>query len=279
MTASEIVTQKPVWNLGESELDPEEIIYRVKKVDKNEFRPPLHTGDSTSEVNPSLLHLIRDCLAEEPSDRPNIKIVQNLLKAMHTGKAKNLMDHVFNILEQYANNLEQEVEVRTRELVEEKKKSDILLYRMLPNSAADKLKLGQTIEPESVTIFFSDVVGFTVFASKCSPLQVVNLLNNLFSTFDTIIEQYNCYKKFKIPHLSDETVNIRIGLHTGSCVAGVVGLTMPRYCLFGDTVNTASRMESNRKRKHSIFYLILPANYIINIHKNMIFGRQNSHFA
>jgi len=44
----------------------------------------------------------------------------------------NLMDHVFNMLEQYANTLEQEVQERTRELVEEKKKSDILLYRMLP---------------------------------------------------------------------------------------------------------------------------------------------------
>uniref|UniRef100_A0A0K0DDP3 Guanylate cyclase domain-containing protein n=1 Tax=Angiostrongylus cantonensis TaxID=6313 RepID=A0A0K0DDP3_ANGCA len=202
------------------------------------------------------------------------------------------MDHVFTKLESYALILENEVVDRTKELVEEKKKSDILLNRMLPRQIAEELKLGHSVEPEMyerATVFFSDVVSFTTIAARGSPLDVINLLNSLYTTFDSIIDRHDVYKVetigdaylcvsgipirngnqhvkeicsmslafmeslagFHIPYLPDEKVNLRIGIHTGAVVAGVVGLTMPRYCLFGDTVNTASRMESNGKRQFS----------------------------
>ncbi|PIO75416.1 adenylate/guanylate cyclase catalytic domain protein [Teladorsagia circumcincta] len=155
-----------------------------------------------------------------------------------------------------------------QELTEEKKKSDILLYRMLPKEVAEKLKLGQSVEPETfdcVTLFFSDVVSFTTLASRCTPLQVVNLLNDLYTLFDAIIDEHDVYKVETIgdgylcvsglpkrngnEHARDvaEMSFELVRAIRGPVVTGVVGMTMPRYCLFGDTVNTASRMESNGK--------------------------------
>ncbi|CAI5451736.1 unnamed protein product [Caenorhabditis angaria] len=288
---SEIITKSSAYDLENRREKADVIIYQVKKGGHQPMRPSLEMNENLVEVNPAMIHLIRDCWTERPSERPNISQIKSHLNSMNDGRKSNLMDHVFNMLETYASTLEDEVSERTKELVEEKKKSDVLLYRMLPRTVADKLKLGQAVEPETfeqVTVFFSDVVQFTKLASKCTPLQVVTLLNELYSIFDNIIEQHDVYKVetigdgylcvsglphrngnehirniarmalgflsslefFRISHLPSERINLRIGINCGSVVAGVVGLTMPRYCLFGDAVNTASRMESNGKPGH-----------------------------
>lgn len=109
----------------------------------------------------------------------------------------NIFDNMLAIMEIYASNLEVLVKERTNELLSEKKKTEMLLLRMLPKSVADQLKIGETVDPESfdcVTIYFSDIVGFTRIASESTPMQVVDLLNDLYTCFDSIIEHYDVYK-------------------------------------------------------------------------------------
>ncbi|XP_067655948.1 soluble guanylate cyclase 88E-like [Haliotis asinina] len=168
----------------------------------------------------------------------------------------------------------------------EMKRTDALLYQMIPKPVADRLRRGEpsvnTCEVfDNVTILFSDVVGFTTICSQITPMEVVSMLNAMYTKFDKLSEEHRVYKvetigdaymvvsgaptvtKFHGLHICDMALGmldsmwdlkdpstggnmkIRVGIHTGTTVAGVVGIKMPRYCLFGDTVNTASRMETS----------------------------------
>lgn len=85
----------------------------------------------------------------------------------------------------------------SNELTKEKHRSDQLLNQILPKSVAEKLKSNQQVEPETfekVTIYFSDIVGFTTICSLVSPMEVVKMLNDLYQTFDEAIDRYDVYK-------------------------------------------------------------------------------------
>jgi guanylate cyclase len=166
----------------------------------------------------------------------------------------------------------------------------ISLFDIFPEHIAEALQEGRVVEPEHkecVTIFFSDIIGFTELASAMDPRKVAGMISRLYGKFDELTQVHDIFKvetvgdaymattnlvkdqesdhvkriaeysidavKAANETLIDEDdeslgyVNIRVGFHSGPVVADVVGTRNPRYCLFGDAVNIASRMESNSK--------------------------------
>ncbi|VDP70342.1 unnamed protein product [Echinostoma caproni] len=257
----------------ESRHTPQEIIRRVVVLNDQfgvPYRPKLSL---LSREEKYLTDCIEACWSEEPMNRPSIKQIASRLQPMASDQHTNIMDHMMALMETYAQELEKLVTERTTELMQEKRLSEALLYQMLPVPVAEQLKRGKMVEPEAfdnVTIFFSDICGFTEWSSSASPFEVVNLLNELYTRFDAVSSSYDVYKVETIGdaymvvsglpkqnenhageiasmslRLLEEiqhnfTLALRIGIHSGPCAAGVVGTRMPRYCLFGDTGDSAS---------------------------------------
>ena len=167
-------------------------------------------------------------------------------------------------------------------LEDEKAKAEALLHNMLPDVIVDRIKGEEgTIYDyhPSATILFSDMVGFTEIASHMDAHRVVSLIDHIFRCFDELCDQHGV-EKIKtigdsymaaagVPTASENhaeriadlaldmlathtrvvqeegvTMDIRIGIHTGPVVAGVIGHRKYAYDLWGDSVNVASRMES-----------------------------------
>lgn len=159
--------------------------------------------------------------------------------------------------------------------------SDDLLHNILPDEIARRLKTDTTMiadDYESASVLFADVVNFTPMSAAMSPPELVGLLNNVFTTFDGFVEELGLEKIKTVgdeymvasgvpvsrpdhaealadlalrirDHVADNTfhgheISLRIGINSGPVVAGIVGTHKFAYDLWGDTVNTASRMES-----------------------------------
>ncbi|HEY9822481.1 MAG TPA: adenylate/guanylate cyclase domain-containing protein [Candidatus Sericytochromatia bacterium] len=163
-----------------------------------------------------------------------------------------------------------------------RKKSELLLLNTLPQAIAERLKKGQRTIAESfeeVTVMFADLVDFTKYSAQTSPTELVEMLNVIFSKFDQLAEHHGLEKiktigdaymvvaglptarpdhaqaiaemaldmQEAIAQYNTDTgqaFKIRIGINSGPVVAGVIGIKKFSYDLWGDTVNIASRMES-----------------------------------
>lgn len=252
------------------------------------FRPDLNF-ETDNEREVELNVLIKNCWDEDPEKRPDFKRIEGSLAKIfsniHNHTDESYMDNLIRRLQMYSRNLEHLVEERTSLYKAERDRADRLNFMLLPGPVVRSLKETGHVEPElfdEVTIYFSDIVGFTTLCHYSTPMEVVDMLNDIYKNFDCILDNHDVYKvetigdaymvasglprrngnrhavdiaymaldilafmgTFQLRHLPGLPLWIRIGVHSGPCAAGVVGNKMPRYCLFGDTVNTASRMES-----------------------------------
>ena len=170
----------------------------------------------------------------------------------------------------------------TNKLESKIEQADKLLNNLLPESVVEQMKSGKKAEAEEyecVTVFFSDITNFTVLSGRTSTKDMMATLNKLWLEYDAIAKRHKVHKVETIGDAylgvtgcpdrcaehaeqaagfaldimemiktfrtaTGEQIQIRIGLHSGPVTAGVLGDLVPHWCLVGDTVNTASRMES-----------------------------------
>ncbi|HEY9808601.1 MAG TPA: adenylate/guanylate cyclase domain-containing protein [Halomicronema sp.] len=217
------------------------------------------------DVNGNLTELL--CIGTDITDRRRAEIALQQLNEQLESRVKERTQALSQALES---------------LQVEQEQSEKLLLNILPEPIADRLKQGSTSIADifaNVTVLFSDIVGFTELSSQRSPSEIVGLLNQIFSRFDELAEKHKLEKIKTIgdaymvvgglPHhrsdhaeaivemaldmldavsefktLDGKPLSIRIGINSGPVVAGVIGIKKFIYDLWGDTVNTASRMES-----------------------------------
>uniref|UniRef100_W5L8E5 Guanylate cyclase n=1 Tax=Astyanax mexicanus TaxID=7994 RepID=W5L8E5_ASTMX len=258
-------------------------------------------ADNTCPCPVEYAELIRRCRSHNPTHRPTFEQIRKFVHRINPHKVSpvdmmmNLMEKYSKHLEVLVAERTQDL------MHEKQKTDRLLYSMLPKQVADDlrQGKPSQAQSYVSATVFFSDIVGFTQLSSTSTPYQVVDFLNKLYTTFDDIIDNHDVYKvetigdaymvvsgvprengilhaaeisnmaldlvsvckTFRIPHKPQTQLQIRAGIHSGPVVAGVVGTKMPRYCLFGDTVNTASRMESTSEAlkiqcSSSAFYLL-----------------------
>lgn len=224
----------------------------------------------------------RNCLLLQPIELAGRYAQINLPAAVGEGEVGTMRRALGRLTrDELMHDLERQVEERTAELRIERERSERLLKNMLPGVVAERMKQGETIaDRHQGTVIFADIKGFTSMALNRDADEVVTMLDRIFSRFDELAEKHalekiktigDCYMAVAglprpqydhvdravlmgldivnaMPSLREALgidIDVRVGIHTGPLVAGVIGTKKYAYDIWGDTVNVASRMESH----------------------------------
>ncbi|XP_055350723.1 atrial natriuretic peptide receptor 1-like [Paramacrobiotus metropolitanus] len=269
------------------------LFYKLQSMSKNELCQLVADGaeavwkilDYTgNEYLTRFAPLLQLCWSSDPVKRPKIQKLRSLvleILPLLTGNTREhkVIDAILKRLANYAEALENEVIIKTKNLCDEIAKCDAIVAQFLPRTIVKQLRTGHNVQPElfqCVTIMFMELSGFSDFVNSASPEKVLALLSETESFVDRLLMQCDVYKieavadtyligsglperngnhhvcfvaMFALKLLNSgfqlilpEHLGCKIGINSGPCAAGLVGLRRFRYCLFGNTVNIASRM-------------------------------------
>ncbi len=259
----------------------DELLTAVHKVLPDTLKVLLTGQSDITAISNAVNHANLYRYIEKPWDGQDL--ILTVKEAIRVFYINRELEEKNKLLKRHNLELEELVKERTGALIQEKEKSDQLLLNILPKEIAQELKntgRATTKKHDSVTILFTDFIDFTALVASIPAVKLVEELNDIFSHFDDIMDEFQIEKietigdaymaacglsngdidhalrcvnaahrmiKFLKQRNTQNEIkwNMRVGIHSGAVVAGVVGKKKFAYDLFGDTVNTASRIESN----------------------------------
>ena len=262
-----------LMDLNMPEMDGLEAIQRIKGLESLRDIPIIvvTASDDTTDLQASFDAGAMDYLTKPPNPAElTVRVRSALQLKQETDQRKAREASLRKVLA--------ELDQRNRQLDEERGRSENLLLNILPPPIVARLKSGQSVIADGfadATVLFADVVGFTAFSADMVPVELVTLLNELFELLDSTADKFGVEKiktmgdayiavcGVPIPRMDHieaaanmaldvrdglsemgNYLHLRMGIHTGPVVAGVIGSKKFTYDLWGDTVNLASRMQS-----------------------------------
>uniref|UniRef100_A0AC35TVC9 Guanylate cyclase n=1 Tax=Rhabditophanes sp. KR3021 TaxID=114890 RepID=A0AC35TVC9_9BILA len=239
------------------------------------------------ENHPAVVSILQQCFDKDPSMRPSIKKIKKIFHSVLKMKGNlvdsviAMMDKYANDLEKTVKErtkMLEDVQLRVDKLLSHMLPKEIAESLKMGQTVEPRVF-------RSATVLFCDICSFNLICTESNPIQIVAFLNTLFTAYDQILAKFDAYKvetqedcmlvvsgvpkengtnnvsiiasialamrnflfSYTLLHMPKHTLEGRWGINSGSVAAGIIGLKSPRYCLFGDTVNMSSRMESTSK--------------------------------
>ncbi|WKY05726.1 hypothetical protein Q1695_006156 [Nippostrongylus brasiliensis] len=253
-------------------------ICEVLDADEDPFQPNVPEND----YGLRLISIMKQCWSLTAGVRPDLNTIADAVaREFETEGRGNVIDQMIRVIDDYSDNLEAMVSKRTKYLEDSLHRTESLLFHIMPRRVAENLREELPIKPEmhtNVSVLVTDISKYTELCETTIPIHVINILQDLYSSFDKIVSEHDAFKvenvgdcymlvsglddcpyhlrevcrislefldfveTFEVKHNTKYKLRIKVGFHSGAVASGILGSSAPRFCIFGDTVNMANRM-------------------------------------